>query len=441
MIRQTRSKPQSKGQPYTKEPSKNSRQPKKKSSANGSNAQELSNDTQPSTSGVSVVSELTELKKSINAMSNMLGTFLTTMSSLVTNVNNEKDVNSGSVVNSQNSVVNQPQSVNILDANLGHGSGNNSVSMHGQPESDIIDQDQINTNVESNSRGMQGSDTLSPEQLLEQAVNQHIATVTDVAHHPPGKRFQVIGRLLDRRINEKIKKEIWENKYIDLHLLLPQDDKEEVSPILAPGKPGEPARWQEPQISKGKLAIDEWCQAFCVYISVYTRKYTEATPARMAYYNKIQNLASKGGNFLFYDQEFRLAREQDGIAWDIPLLDLWMECLPLQQVKSEQTSSYKGFNSNVQSSSNFRSSKSSSKNNKNQFHHPKGYCYQFHNTGKCPMGQECRYSHQCWVPQCQGKHPVFKCYKLKPSTNTNSSKSEGNTIPSTVNKTTNPSKK
>ena len=442
MIRPTRNKPQSKGQPYTKESSKASRQTRKKSTTRDASVPEMSdtNDSQPTTSSVSVVSELTELKKSINTMSTMLGSFLTTMSSLMANdksVNSDLLDNGHSSVVGHGSVVTQPQSHNVLDSNLGHGSGT-FVNLHGQSESNSSDQVQIIDSDMTGTRGMSGSEKTTPEQILQQAVNEHIATVTDVSHHPPGKRFQVIGRLLDRRVPDKLKKEIWENKYIDLRSLLPLEDKEEVSPILAPGKPGEPARWEEPKLSKGKLSIDEWCQAFCVYISVYTRKYSESTPSLMSYYNKVQNLSAKGGNFLYYDQEFRVAREQNGIDWDIPLLDLWMECLPLQEVQSEQTSNFKV--SNNSGSSNFRPSKFQSKGNKNQFHHPKGYCYPFHNTGKCAKGPDCRYSHLCWVPGCQGKHPVFKCYKLKPSTSSSSSKPDSNQI-SAAPKTTNPSKK
>ena len=430
MPRDTRSKPKSKTVPYAKDTPKSSKQNKKSSRPKVSNVAEVHDhsdevveiqgqssvgqsqvqvgllDNNPN---VSVFSELSDLKKSINSMSNLLGSFLTTMSSLVSSDNSDFSKNlATNVDNVQSSVVDQPTSINSLDENIGHGSNEQFVIRQGQPE--MADDNQISDNTNN----VVIPQVSTPETILQQAVNEHIAAVTDVSHHPPGKRFNIIGRLLDRRVSDKIKKDIWENKYIDLHCLLPQDDKEEIAPILAPGRPGEHAKWQEPKLPKGKLCIDEWCQAFCVYISVYTRKFSESTPGLMAYYNKIQNLASKGGNFLYYDQEFRVAREQEGIPWHIPLLDLWMECLPLQETQSEQTVSIRQ-PQNYQNSSNFRPSKFSGGSNKKQFHHPKGYCYVFHNTGKCAKGSDCKYSHQCWVPSCQGRHPVFKCYKIKSS--------------------------
>ena len=380
---------------------------------------------------VSVVSELSELKKTINSMSNLLGSFLTTMSSLVTS-SSDKNVNGNTMSQNENQgmVVDQPISLNINDENLGQGSQDMFVNMQGQSV--------LSQNVDSSiDMPIPTTQNITPEVILQQAVNEHIAAVTDVSHHPPGKRFDVIGKLLDRRVNDKVKKDIWENKYVDLHLLLPQDDKEECSPILAPGKPGEHAKWQEPKITKGKLSIDEWCQAFCVYISVYTRKFNESTPGLMAYYNKVQSLAAKGGNFIYYDQEFRVAREQEGIPWHVPLLDLWMECLPLQETVSEQATVSKQVNNSY--NNNFRPSKVSGGSNKKQFHHPKGYCYNFHNTGKCSKGSDCRFSHQCWVPSCQGRHPVFKCYKIK--SGTTFTKQAESTTNSQTTKTPNPGKK
>ena len=279
MLRQAKTKPKPKSQPYST--SKGTRQSRKKSSTSEINSSDLSNHNgdlgeQPvqsqSSPNASVISELSQLKQSINSMSNMLGSFLSTMSSLVNNSNIDNISHSGSSQIIPNLVVNQPQSVNSLDHNLGHGSNEQFVNMQGQPESIVVDQtdSNVDNDVQSNNKVMQSFENeTTPETILQQAVNDHIANVTDLSHHPPGKRFQVIGRLLDRRVSDKLKKDIWENKYIDLHSLLPQEDKEEAISVLAPGKPGEHAKWQESKVSKGKLTIDEWCQAFYVYISVY----------------------------------------------------------------------------------------------------------------------------------------------------------------------------
>ena len=145
--------------------------------------------------------------------------------------------------NSQGLIVEQPRSHNLDDENIRQGSNDEFVNRQGHTEisKDVNLSDNDVMNVTQNCS--------TPETILQQAVNEHIAAVTDLSHHPPGKRFDVIGRLLDRRVSEKLKKEIWENKYIDLNSLLPQEDKEDLTPILAPGKPGEPAKWQEPKIS------------------------------------------------------------------------------------------------------------------------------------------------------------------------------------------------
>ena len=99
MSRQTRTKPKPKNTPYSKDP-KGPKRTGRLTKAHMDIVDDVVQDSVvelPSTSsghlstvqgglvdhnsGVSVISELSELKKSIQSMSNMLGSFLTTMSS------------------------------------------------------------------------------------------------------------------------------------------------------------------------------------------------------------------------------------------------------------------------------------------------------------------------------------------------------------------------
>ena len=410
-------------QPYQKQERRSARQKERalKKSSQSQKESQVSNNADNVSNGVpadhvaepmvvvdSVVppatSELADLKNSVQSLSTMIGQWMNSMSSLLL----PGAIPAVNLAQSSVPVVTaQPQSEQV-------------VTVQPQPSASAIDNqiDAATAGVSPVSLG------LASETFLQQAVSEHVSAITDSSHHPPGKRFSVVGRLIDRHISEKIKKDIWEDRYVDLHLLVSQSEVEDQQPILAPGKAGEPARWAEPKPDKKKFDIDQWCKAFCVYISLYTRKHTSATPQLMSYYSKVQSLAARGGDFNYYDVEFRIAREQEGIPWEIPLLDLWMECLPLKDGVSIQ----QGSQSFRSSGSGFRGSKQHNSKQKSQFHHPKGYCFNFHNSGKCPKGNDCRFSHSCWVPTCGGKHPVFKCYKLKnQSFKNNSAQSSGST--------------
>ena len=92
--------------------------------------------------------------------------------------------------------------------------------------------------------------------------------------------------------------DIWEDKFIDLELLI--DKKEDLaSPMVLKSiqtdDMGEIVQLVKPKPPKGITNIDQWAHAFNVYMSMYTRKFVHETHNLLTYSTKIKELAAKGG--------------------------------------------------------------------------------------------------------------------------------------------------
>ena len=61
--------------------------------------------------------------------------------------------------------------------------------------------------------------------------------------------------------------------------------------------------------SKRVKTIGDWLHAFHIFGSIYTQKYPHESPELMKYCQIIQDLASRGHNWFYYDENFRFLRQ------------------------------------------------------------------------------------------------------------------------------------
>jgi hypothetical protein len=113
-------------------------------------------------------------------------------------------------------------------------------------------------------------------------------------------------------------------------------------------------------------------------------------------------LAQKGGDWQRYDTQFRKLKAQFSMRWELPHLELWMDCLnnpskpfPTKPIKS----GYKSFRPQRRE---YNQTHSQSK----FANYPKGVCFDFHAYAKCKRGEECTYSHKCFTTGCGGPHYI-----------------------------------
>ena len=116
--------------------------------------------------------------------------------------------------------------------------------------------------------------------------------------------------------------------------------------------------------------------------AIYATKARYDTPALMKYRSVIQELASQGANWQFYDDNFCSIRQTRRAPWNQIHSELWLRShsfcpkLSTQPGKSKQQGSFI----------------------------PTGFCWKFHNGTRCPG---CSYKHQCF--RCGNSHPISKC--------------------------------
>lgn len=133
----------------------------------------------------------------------------------------------------------------------------------------------------------------------------------------PQDPFTSINLPVDARVAMKLKTKIWQQEYIDFGSLLVnptldgnfqltiQKSTEGLSPTLA----------LEPLNKPKKISsIDTWLQAFHVFVGVYASRYPDEAPGFMKYGSTIQDLAVRGHNWRFYDENFSFLRQSQATS-------------------------------------------------------------------------------------------------------------------------------
>ena len=208
------------------------------------------------------------------------------------------------------------------------------------------------------------------------------------AESRPPSIFNSMSVPLDARLDAKIKTKIWSNEYFDFGQLLhsiPTDNKYRISISDTQGN-ATPSLCLEPtRKAKVITTIEEWTGAFQVFVGVYTSKFPHEAPALMKYSEVVRDLASRSGDWKFYDTNFRYIRQQNpaGMSWGAPHWELWIRAQHFSQsLKKPNFPKPPPSNTIV----------------------PRGYCRKFHTGAAC---SGCTYKHECH--KCGTIHPAHRC--------------------------------
>ena len=193
---------------------------------------------------------------------------------------------------------------------------------------------------------------------------------------------------IDVRVSEKIRRKNWNNEYIDLSLLLTNpvvEDRYQLTVKGAEGNMAAPGICLEPVAKPKKvLTLETWFSCFHIFVGIYCKKYPTEAPALMKYGEVVQDLAARGHNWKFYDENFRFLRQSQpaSFPWGVIHWELWMRSqtsvlrkMPLQPPSSRTRSDT-----------------------------PLGYCFRFSKGAEC---SGCQYKHLCY--KCEGSHPPTSC--------------------------------
>lgn len=189
---------------------------------------------------------------------------------------------------------------------------------------------------------------------------------------------------IDCRVTDKTKQKIWAHEYVDFGSLL-------INPT-APPRYKVSLDSQEAQLTlepaekiRKITSIDTWLTAFHVFVGVYTSKFSNEAPALMKYGSLIRDLAVRGQNWRFYDENFRFMRQTNvhSMPWSTIHTELWLRSQNSPGTFRPSNVSQQRRNASV----------------------PFGYCINYHRGNKCGPG--CRYKHSCF--KCSADHAAVNC--------------------------------
>ena len=122
-------------------------------------------------------------------------------------------------------------------------------------------------------------------------------------------------------------------------------------------------------------------------MGVFTSRFPSNCPGLMKYGSTIQDLAARGHNWRFYDENFRLLRQTPAtsLPWGTIHWELWLRSQSLVTVKRAQTPATTG-----KLMPNLRV--------------PRGFCFTYHRGGDC-MG--CSFRNDSF--KCEGSHHAVNC--------------------------------
>lgn len=216
---------------------------------------------------------------------------------------------------------------------------------------------------------------------------------------------------LGYNVSDKVKSGIWANQYVDFDKLQPNyhDESESVQVVSGSNE----IKIQTQQKTKQLYSIHQWTNSFDVFMTIYLQKHKSwnTALALIKYGNNIRNMSQ---NFTFqaakvYDEEFRKLRVSapGSLQWAVVHDELWRCAIVRSQLTPN--SSFTKQNKKQPFPRGFQQKK----------RYPKGFCWKFCETGRCPNFASCKLKHQCVA--CGQKHATDTCPKNK-SDNTGQNK-------------------
>ena len=165
--------------------------------------------------------------------------------------------------------------------------------------------------------------------------------------------------------------------------------------------------------------IDMWRKGMMTIASILTSDDPSLSPHLFRYIANIESLKEKGGDWEYYDQEFRKLRQKNECPWQFIDWELWNDALFLDKgsrfhklpakMRGQDRGRYRANFTNTSAGRNkfnrdMRPQIKIALNKIKDFQVPKGYCYLFLAGMQC---NGCSFKHQC--PSCRQVHSLFQC--------------------------------
>ena len=115
---------------------------------------------------------------------------------------------------------------------------------------------------------------------------------------------------LASRVPERIRNKIWANEFIDFsHLLMTYKDDNNYTFHLQSNENGQQVLSMVPNHKWPTIqTIEQWTTAFQIFVSIFTQRFPQDSPALMKYGSVVRDLAAQSTNWRFYDKNFHQLR-------------------------------------------------------------------------------------------------------------------------------------
>ena len=219
-----------------------------------------------------------------------------------------------------------------------------------------------------------------------------IETLIQPQQAQPTQLFCSSALAVDARVSDKVRAKIWANEYVNFDQLLPSPVVDQGYRLAVSNNQGDtPAISLEPISQVKKITqIDTWVKCFHIFVAVYTTKFPVEAPVLMKYGEIIQDLAARGFNWKYYDENFRFLRQSQhmSLPWSSIHSELWLRSQSHGNLGRRQPPS------------------EASRPNPSFTRVPNGYCFRFQRGQPC-QNAKCSFKHTCY--KCEGEHRASNC--------------------------------
>lgn len=221
--------------------------------------------------------------------------------------------------------------------------------------------------------------------VLNQTESVIPITIADAANQKHGEGSVIMPATaaslpvpLGIHIDAATKSKIWSNQFVDLSILLSRQTSQSFKIQLEDNQ-----LTMTPKRKPFILNMEQWNQAFTIYMSIYVEKYPDQAVHMLQYIGHIQEMAQMSGENAarHYDQMFRKWRQSTPLPWNVINQSLHAKALAVG-LKQKVVPSRKG---------------------------PAGQqkpCFFFRDKGFCSR-ESCPFRHFC--EQCKAIHPNKVC--------------------------------
>ena len=248
----------------------------------------------------------------------------------------------------ETSVATLHTSVEEVKAMIAAMTSQNNRSNNDQEETD-------NVNIEHNNPDLDHNVEETPQEEIQDLNIGRPAIQSDVSYTG--------GLLIGQHLPKKLKEAIWYNRYVDFSVILDPEIEDAYS--LAISTIGKNPTLNLLPKRKKNLTEREWCNAFDIYLAVYTTKFPNQLQMMLTYGQFIKRMMARNEDWAYYDHHFRLSREHSLCCWTTIRIDLQLTAQTRRKFRIQQNTGI-----------------------------PKGFCFRFHTKeARCDYNTQCRYKH------------------------------------------------